>query len=185
MVSSIGYSNGYAQYPQYVSQRQAYMPQQAVSFAGTPTAEEQTENKKSSAGKIVLGTVATLAVAGAALYGLFKTGKLTKVDNASKWTEKLQNLAYKGGEGIDKVVTKAIGWGKGLFDSDKKKALDAAESINQKAQTSADAIQENIISKSRLGKDARNALKADVLATDWSWLDIRESVRQEAASLKA
>jgi len=167
MVSSVGLTSNYAQYPQY-TQGQAYASQYAVSFAGNPQVTEDSNNNKSGLGMKVLGVAAAIGVAGAALYGLFKTGKLTKVDNASKWTEKLQNLAYKGGEGIDKVVTKALEWGKGLFNSDKKKALDAAESINQKAQTSADAIQDNIISKTRLAKDARSALRADALATDWS-----------------
>lgn len=166
MVSSVGLTGSYVQNPQY-AQRQAYLPPQAVSFAGTPQTEGEPE-KKSGIGKKILGVAAAIGIAGAALYGLFKTGKLTKVENATKWTEKLQNLAYKGGEGIDKVVTKAIDWGKGFFNSDKKKAIDAAESINQKAQTSAEAIQENIISKTRLGKDARSALRADVLATNWS-----------------
>ena len=125
MVSSIGYSNGYAQGTQFAPQRQTQIPPYALSFAGTPQVEEESP-KKSNKGKVALGILAGVAVAGAALYGLFKTGKLTKVENASKWTEKLQNLAYKGGEGIDKGVTKITEWGKGLIDKYKSGKSDTA-----------------------------------------------------------
>ena len=116
MVNSVGFSNvSFGQVPQATANARQYMSAPYQNAAAVDTVEIAGK-KKSKAGKTAIGIVAGLAVAGAALYGLFKTGKLTKVENASKWTEKLQNLAYKGGEGIDKGVTKVINFGKDLID---------------------------------------------------------------------
>lgn len=115
MVNSVGLSNvSFGQVPQATANARQYMSAPYQNAAADTV--EIAGKKKSKAGKAAIGIVAGLAVAGAALYGLFKTGKLTKVENASKWTEKLQNLAYKGGEGIDKGVNKVMDWGKGLID---------------------------------------------------------------------
>jgi len=122
MVNSVGFSNvSFGQVPQATANARQYMAAPYQNAAATDTVEIAGK-KKSKAGKAAIGIIAGLAVAGAALYGLFKTGKLTKVENASKWTEKLQNLAYKGGEGIDKGVTKVTEWGKGLIDKIKSKS---------------------------------------------------------------
>ena len=115
MVNSVGLSNvSFGHVPQATANARQYMSAPYQNTAAADTVEIAGK-KKSKAGKAAIGVVAGLAVAGAALYGLFKTGKLTKVENASKWTEKLQNIAYKGGEGIDKGVTKVMDWGKDLI----------------------------------------------------------------------
>lgn len=62
------------------------------------------KKKSSKAKKGVIGTLVGVAVAAAALYAGVKSGKLTEVKNASKWTEKLQNLAFKGGSYVDQGV---------------------------------------------------------------------------------
>ena len=56
------------------------------------------------------------------MYAGVKSGKLTEVANATKWTEKLQNLAFKGGKavetGVEYVSTKGndvIEWVKDKF----------------------------------------------------------------------
>ena len=106
---SIGQYNGYrVQYP--LTQGYAYQPQ-TVSFQGTPQPAEETAKKKSGAVKKgIIGTLVGVAVAAAALYAGVKSGKLTKVENASKWTEKLQNLAFEGGnyvkKGVDFIASK-------------------------------------------------------------------------------
>ena len=98
-----GYLNGKVQYP--LTQGYSYQPQ-TVSFQGRPqpAAEEETKKKSSAVKKGIIGTIVGVAVAAAALYAGVKTGKLTKVENASKWTEKLQNLAFEGGSYVKKGV---------------------------------------------------------------------------------
>lgn len=87
--------------------------------------------KKSGAKKGILATIGTALVAAAALYAGVKTGKLKEVANPTKWTDKLQNVACKGGNYVAKGVdycknskvgttvadwgTKAVDWVKGLF----------------------------------------------------------------------
>ena len=112
MVASIGYTNGYAQCPQY-AQRQAYMPQQTVSFAGNTQPTGENENKKKNTLKkgIIAGIVG-VAAAAVALYAGVKTGVLKKVDNPTTVTDKLKNLAFKGGDAVDKGVTGITNWAK-------------------------------------------------------------------------
>ncbi len=62
------------------------------------------KKKSSKVKKGIIGTLVGLAVTAAALYAGVKSGKLTEVKNASKWTEKLQNLAFKGGKGVETGV---------------------------------------------------------------------------------
>ena len=79
--------------------------QQAVNTQVAPdTAEFSGKKKGSAVKKGIIGTVVGLAVAAAALYAGVKSGKLTEVANATKWTEKLQNLAFKGGKGVEAGV---------------------------------------------------------------------------------
>lgn len=97
-----GILNGKVQYP--AVQGYSYQPQ-TVNFQGIPQqTEEETKKKSSAVKKGIIGTVIGVAVATAALYAGVKTGKLTKVENASKWTEKLQNLAFEGGNYVKKGV---------------------------------------------------------------------------------
>jgi len=63
--------------------------------------------KGSKAKKAVLGTVVAAAVAAATLFGLVKTGKLTKPTDTSKWTGKLQDYAYTAGSKLNDYWTKA------------------------------------------------------------------------------
>ena len=72
--------------------------------------------KKGSAKKGIIGTVIGLAVAAAALYAGTKSGKITEVANATKWTEKLQNLAFKGGKGVEAGVEYVTKKGGDLVD---------------------------------------------------------------------
>ena len=114
-----GYLNGKVQYP--LTQGYSYQPQ-TVSFQGRPqpAAEEETKKKSSAVKKGIIGTIVGVAVAAAALYAGVKTGKLTKVENASKWTEKLQNLAFEGGSYVKKGVDWVIGKGKNLLSKTNK-----------------------------------------------------------------
>ena len=68
------------------------------------TVEIAGKKKGSAVKKGIIGTVIGLAVAAAALYAGTKSGKITEVANATKWTEKLQNLAFKGGKGVEAGV---------------------------------------------------------------------------------
>lgn len=101
----------------------AAVPVDTVEIAG---------KKKGNAGKAALGIVGTVLVAGAALYGLFKTGKLKHVEGATKWTEKLGNLAYKGGESIDKGVKVATEKGKPILEKVKTFFANAKAKIAEK-----------------------------------------------------
>lgn len=103
----------------YMNQPYQYTAAPQVS---ADTVEIAGKKKGSAVKKGIIGTVVGLAVAAAALYAGVKSGKLTEVANATKWTEKLQNLAFKGGKGVEKgveyVATKgkdAIEWAKGKF----------------------------------------------------------------------
>ena len=123
MVNSIGLSNvSFGAVPQATANARQYM-QAPSNFTGVPAADtvEITGKKKSSAAKKgIIGTIAGVAIAAAALYAGVKTGKLTKVENASKWTEKLQNLAFEGGSYVKKGVDWVIGKGKNLLSKTNK-----------------------------------------------------------------
>ncbi len=96
--------------------------QQTVNTQVTPDSAEFTAKKKGSAVKKgIIGTVVGLAVAAAALYAGVKSGKLTEVANATKWTEKLQNLAFKGGKGVESGVKYVTTKGKDVIDWFKEK----------------------------------------------------------------
>lgn len=90
---------------------------------GIPADQVELSGKaeKKSAKKGILGTIAAVAVGAAALYAGVKTGKLKHIDNPTKWTQKLGNLAHKGGtyvaKGVDwakntSIGTKVVEWGK-------------------------------------------------------------------------
>ena len=96
--------------------------QQAVNTQVAPdTAEFSGKKKGSAVKKGIIGTVVGLAVAEAALYAGVKSGKLTEVANATKWTEKLQNLAFKGGKGVEAGVKYVATKGKDVIDWCKEK----------------------------------------------------------------
>ena len=117
MVNSVGFSNvSFGQVPQATANARQYMSAPYQNAAATDTVEIAGKKKTSTTTKVLIGTAITALAAVGTLYGLFKTGKLKKVENATKFIDKAQNLAYKGGEKLDKGVTKAIEWGKGLFD---------------------------------------------------------------------
>lgn len=106
MVNSIGLSNvSFGAVPQATANAREYM-QAPSNFTGTPadTIEIAGKKKGGAVKKGIIGTVVGAAIAAIALYGGVKTGKLTKVENASKWTEKLQNLAFEGGNYVKKGV---------------------------------------------------------------------------------
>ncbi len=112
--SSIGQYNGIlnngVQYP--AIQGYTYQPQ-IVSFQGTPQQAEETSKKKSSAVKkgIIAGLV-TAAATAIALYAGVKTGVLKEVKDPKTFTDKLKNLAFKGGDTIDKGITGLTTWTK-------------------------------------------------------------------------
>ena len=122
----------------------------AIAYAPSADTAEFTTKKKSGTKKAVVGTLATVAIAAATLFGLAKTGKLTKIENPSKWTEKLQNLAYTAGnklvQGYDAAKTTisnknlvenckekcstVVDWFKGLFSKKNAETVaDAAQNI--------------------------------------------------------
>ncbi len=110
---------------QYTAQQQPAVD--VVEIAG--------KKKSSKAKKGIIGTLVGVAVAAAALYAGVKSGKLTEVKNASKWTEKLQNLAFKGGTYVDqgvKYVSKkgadVIDWCKDKMPS-KNKVKETASAV--------------------------------------------------------
>ena len=80
------------------------------------TVEIAGKKKGSAVKKGIIGTVIGLAVAAAALYAGTKSGKITGVANATKWTEKLQNLAFKGGKGVEAGVEYVTKKGGDLVD---------------------------------------------------------------------
>ena len=107
-----------------------YVQQANPGIAYAPDTVE-ISGKKSGAKKGILAAIGTAIVAAGALFWGVKSGKLTKVDNPTKWTQKLQNFAFNAGDklvqGYDKVkstdvfakgkeyLTKGIDWVKGLF----------------------------------------------------------------------
>ena len=80
------------------------------------TVEIAGKKKGGAVKKGINGTVIGLAVAAAALYAGTKSGKITEVANATKWTEKLQNLAFKGGKGVEAGVEYVTKKGGDLVD---------------------------------------------------------------------
>ena len=112
--------------------------QQAVNTQVAPDTAEFSGKKKSSAVKKgIIGTVVGFAVAAAALYAGVKSGKLTEVANATKWTEKLQNLAFKGGKGVEAGVKYVTTKGKDVIDwckekmPSKEKVKEVAENVTE------------------------------------------------------
>ena len=112
--------------------------QQTVNTQVAPDTAEFSGKKKSSAVKKgIIGTVVGLAVAAAALYAGVKSGKLTEVANATKWTEKLQNLAFKGGKGVEAGVKYVTTKGKDVIDwckekmPSKEKVKEVAENVTE------------------------------------------------------
>ena len=94
---------------------------QPYQYTATPqvaadTVEIAGKKKGSAVKKGIIGTVIGLAVAAAALYAGTKSGKITEVANATKWTEKLQNLAFKGGKGVEAGVEYVTKKGGDLVD---------------------------------------------------------------------
>lgn len=116
----------YTGYNYGVNRGYATQPQQQISFQGRPQqAEENQENKKSNSLKkgFILGLVGA-AVTTIALYAGVKTGILKKVDDPKTFTDKLKNLAFKGGDSIDKGVTALTTWAKDKIDNIKDKIAD-------------------------------------------------------------
>lgn len=121
MVNSIGLSNvSFGAVPQATANAREYMQAPSNFTGAADTVEIAGKKKASTAKKGIIGTIAGVAVAAAALYAGVKTGKLTKVENASKWTEKLQNLAFEGGSYVKKGVDWVIGKGKNLLSKANK-----------------------------------------------------------------
>lgn len=121
MVNSIGLSNvSFGAIPQATANAREYMQAPSNFTGATDTVEIAGKKKSSVAKKGIIGTIAGVAIAAAALYAGVKTGKLTKVENASKWTEKLQNLAFEGGSYVKKGVDWVIGKGKNLLSKTNK-----------------------------------------------------------------
>ena len=130
--------------------------QQAVNTQVAPDTAEFSGKKKSSAVKKgIIGTVVGLAVAAAALYAGVKSGKLTEVANATKWTEKLQNLAFKGGKGVEAGVKYVTTKGKDVIDWCKEKmpskekvkevAVEAWDTYAGKAKEVAENVTETVV----------------------------------------
>ena len=130
--------------------------QQAVNTQVAPDAAEFSGKKKNSAVKKgIIGTVVGLAVAAAALYAGVKSGKLTEVANATKWTEKLQNLAFKGGKGVEAGVKYVTTKGKDVIDWCKEKmpskekvkevAVEAWDTYAGKAKEVAENVTETVV----------------------------------------
>ncbi|RAI11488.1 MAG: hypothetical protein DKM24_04985 [Candidatus Melainabacteria bacterium] len=130
--------------------------QQAVNTQVAPDTAEFSGKKKSNAVKKgIIGTVVGLAVAAAALYAGVKSGKLTEVANATKWTEKLQNLAFKGGKGVEAGVKYVTTKGKDVIDWCKEKmpskekvkevAVEAWDTYAGKAKEVAENVTETIV----------------------------------------
>ena len=130
--------------------------QQAVNTQVAPDSVDITGKKKSSkVKKGIIGTVVGLAVAAAALYAGVKSGKLTEVANATKWTEKLQNLAFKGGSYVDQGVKYVATKGKDVIDWFKEKmpskekvkevAVEAWDTYAGKAKDVAENVTEAVV----------------------------------------
>ena len=130
--------------------------QQAVNTQVAPDTAEFSGKKKSNAVKKgIIGTVVGLAVAAAALYAGVKSGKLTEVANATKWTEKLQNLAFKGGKGVEAGVKYVTTKGKDVIDWCKEKmpskekvkevAVEAWDTYTGKAKEVAENVTETVV----------------------------------------
>ena len=130
--------------------------QQTVNTQVAPdTAEFSGKKKGNAVKKGIIGTVVGLAVAAAALYAGVKSGKLTEVANATKWTEKLQNLAFKGGKGVEAGVKYVATKGKDVIDWCKEKmpskervkevAVEAWDTYAGKAKEVAENVTETVV----------------------------------------
>lgn len=75
--------------------------------------------------KTVGGVIVAAALLAAGLFAGVKTGKLKAIENPQKWTGKLQNLAYKGGKGVETGVNWVSEKGKPAIEwiKDKGKAV--------------------------------------------------------------
>ena len=108
MVSGINANVGFQGGINTATNARPYMNQPyqytAAPQVAADTVEIAGKKKGSAVKKGIIGTVVGLAVAAAALYAGVKSGKLTEVADATKWTEKLQNLAFKGGKGVEAGV---------------------------------------------------------------------------------
>ena len=77
-------------------------------YAQGPAADTvEIAGKKGKAKKAIFGTLAAALVAAGTLFGLVKTGKLTKPADTSKWTGKLQDYAYRAGSKLNEYYGKA------------------------------------------------------------------------------
>lgn len=136
MVSGINANVGFQGGINTATNARPYMAQQ-YQYAGAPTADtvEIAGKKKGSvAKKGIIGTIVGVAVAAAALYAGVKSGKLTEVANPTKWTEKLQNLAFKGGKGVETGVEYVATKGKDVIDWAKEKFGKGAAETTANAQ---------------------------------------------------
>ena len=120
MVSGINANVGFQGGINTATNARPYM-NQPYQYTATPqvaadTVEIAGKKKGGAVKKGIIGTVIGLAVAAAALYAGTKSGKITEVANATKWTEKLQNLAYKGGKGVEAGVEYVTKKGGDLVD---------------------------------------------------------------------
>ena len=108
MVSGINANVGFQGGINTATNARPYMNQPyqytAAPQVAADTVEIAGKKKGSAVKKGIIGTVIGLAVTAAALYAGTKSGKITEVANATKWTEKLQNLAFKGGKGVEAGV---------------------------------------------------------------------------------
>ncbi len=125
MVSGINANVGFQGGINTATNARPYMNQPyqytAAPQVAADTVEIAGKKKGSAAKKGIIGTVVGLAVAAAALYAGVKSGKLTEVANPTKWTEKLQNYAFKGGKGVETGVEYVATKGKALVDWFKEK----------------------------------------------------------------
>ena len=120
MVSGINANVGFQGGINTATNARPYM-NQPYQYTATPqvaadTVEIAGKKKGGAVKKGIIGTVIGLAVAAAALYAGTKSGKITEVADATKWTEKLQNLAYKGGKGVEAGVEYVTKKGGDLVD---------------------------------------------------------------------
>ena len=142
MVSSVGFSQAqYSVAPQGMfngNMCASATPEYTTSLNGDTV---ELSSKKKSGSKVkkgIIGTLVGLAAATTLLYAGVKSGKLTKIDNASKWTEKLQNLAFEGGsyvkKGVEYVATKIPKSTKQFTDEQTETLREFADALREDMQ---------------------------------------------------